>query len=80
MWDKLKAAFRHSLTILWARIVALAGIALAVLQGLAADPNITGAIQTALQPEYIPYWVIGIGLITELARRRTAGKLQASGD
>jgi hypothetical protein len=25
MWDKLKAAFRHSITILWARAVALAG-------------------------------------------------------
>jgi hypothetical protein len=40
---------------------------------LASDPNVTGAIQAALQPKYIPYYVIAIGLITEMARRRTAG-------
>lgn len=73
MWDKIKAWFKHSLTILWARIVALVGILLAAGQALLADPNVTGAIQTALQPKFIPYWVIAIGLITEIARRRTAG-------
>jgi phage terminase large subunit-like protein len=41
---------------------------------LVADPNVTSAIQTALQPKFIPYYVIGIGLITEIARRRTAGR------
>ena len=47
---------------------------LAAGQSLLADPNISGAIQSALQPKFIPYYVIAIGLITELARRRTAGK------
>jgi hypothetical protein len=37
------------------------------------DPNVNGAIQTALQPKFIPYYVIAIGLVTEIARRRTAG-------
>ena len=74
MGDKLKAAFKHSLTILWARAVALAGILLAAGQALLGDPNVTAAIQSALQPQYIPYYVIAIGLITELARRRTAGR------
>jgi hypothetical protein len=40
---------------------------------LASDPNVTGAIQAALQPRFIPYYVIAIGLVTEIARRRTAG-------
>jgi hypothetical protein len=71
MWDKIKAWFKHSLTILWARVVALAGIVLASAQALIADPNVTGAVQTALQPKFIPYWVIGIGLITEICRWRT---------
>jgi len=73
MWDKIKAWFKHSLTILWARVVALAGILLAAGQALLADPNVTDAIQTALQPKFIPYYVIAIGLVTEIARRRTAG-------
>ncbi len=76
MWEKLKAWFKHSLTILWARLVALGGLALALGQSLLDDPNITSAIQTALQPKFIPYWVIGIGLITELCRRRSIGKAE----
>ncbi len=71
MWNKVKAWCKHSLTILWARIVALAGLLLAAGQSVLADPNVTGAIQTALQPKYIPYYVIAIGLVTEIARRRS---------
>jgi len=71
MWDKIKAWFKHSITILWARIVAVAGLVLAAGQSVLADPNITGAIQSALQPRYIPYYVIAIGLVTEIARRRS---------
>ena len=74
MWNRIKAWFKHSLTILWARVVALAGLLLVAGQALLADPNVTGAIQTALQPKFIPYYVIAIGLVTEIARRRTAGR------
>jgi hypothetical protein len=74
MWEKIKAAFKHSVTILWARVVALVGILLASGQGLLDDPNVSGAIQSLLRPQYIPYYVIAIGLITELCRRRTATK------
>ncbi len=74
MWDKIKAWFKHSITILWARLVAFAGLLLVTGQSLIGDPNINSAIQSALQPKFIPYYVIGIGLITEVARRRTAGR------
>lgn len=74
MWDRLKAAFKHSLTILWARLVALAGLLLASGQALIADPNVSDAVRALLNPQYIPYYVIAIGLITELCRRRTAAK------
>ena len=74
MWNRIKAWFKHSITILWARVVALAGLLLAAGQSLLGDPNVTSAIQTALQPKFIPYYVIAIGLITEIARRRTAGR------
>ena len=74
MWDKLKAAFRHSLTILWARAVAFAGLLLATGQSLIGDPAINDAIHSLLKPDYIPYYVIAIGLITEICRSRTAGR------
>jgi len=74
MWVVINAWFKHSLTILWARVQVLAGLAGAVLFGLIQDPAIGGALQSLLKPEYIPYYVIAIGLVTELARRRTVGK------
>mgnify|MGYP001556154219 CR=1 FL=1 len=74
MWDRLKAAFKHSLTILWARAVALAGLLLASGQALIGDPNVNDAMHALLKPQYVPYYVIVIGLITELCRRRTVAK------
>ena len=74
MWDKVKAWFKHSLTILWARIVALVGLLLAAGEQLLQDPSINNAVQSALQPKLIPYYIIMIGFITEIARRRTAGR------
>ena len=75
MWDKFKASFKQSLTILWARIQVLAGLAAATVMALASDPTVTAALQSLLQPKFIPYYVIGIGIVTEIARRRTAGKV-----
>jgi hypothetical protein len=75
MWDNIKSWFKHSLTILWARAVAVLGLLLAAGESLLQDPNVASAIQSALQPKFVPYYVIAIGLITEIARRRTAGKV-----
>lgn len=72
MWEKTKTWFKHSMTILWARLIALAGALMAAGLNLLDDQNIRAAIQAALEPQYIPYYVIAIGFITELARRRTA--------
>jgi len=74
MSDTIKAWFKHSLTILWARVQVLAGFVGAVIFGLTQDPNISGALQSLLKPEYIPYYVIAIGVVTELARRRTVSR------
>ena len=76
MWNKIRSSFRNSVTILWARVQVLAGLTAASLMALASDPNVTGAIQSALQPKFISYYVIAVGLITEIARRRTAGELK----
>lgn len=71
MWGKIKAWFRHSATILWARLVTGAGLVMVALEAMLQDPAVSQAIQSALQPRYVPYLVIAIGLVTELARRRT---------
>ena len=76
MWNKIKIWFKNSVTILWARLQVLAGIIAAFVMALASDPNVTGAVQTALQAKFIPYYVIAIGLITEIARRRTARSVE----
>ena len=75
MWSKIKSSFRNSVTILWARIQVLAGLLAASLMALATDPNVTGAIQVAMDPKFIPYSVIAIGLITEIARRRSISRV-----
>ena len=74
MWNQIKASFKHSVTILWARVVALAGLLLVAGQSLLQDPNVSAAIQSVLQPKFVPYYVIAIGLVTELARRRTVDR------
>jgi hypothetical protein len=75
MWDNIKGWFKYSVTILWARVVTLAGVLGAAALSLLGDSSITGAIQSLLQPQFVPWYVIGIGVITELARRRTAGSV-----
>ena len=74
MWEKLKLAFRHSLTIFWARLLALGGLLLAFGQSLLGDPSVDDAVRSLLKPDYIPYYMIAIALITELCRRRTAAR------
>ncbi len=71
MADKIKSWFRHSITILWARLVACAGLVMVALEAVLQEPAVSQAVQSVLQPRYVPYYVIAIGLITELARRRT---------
>jgi hypothetical protein len=75
MWSKIKSWFGNSLTILWARIQVLAGLLAAFLMALATDPNVTAAVQAALEPRFIPYYVIAIGLVTEIARRRSMSRV-----
>lgn len=74
MWDKIKAWFKNSLTVLWARTVAFGGALIGLVEAVSADPAVNDAMHTALQPKFIPYYVIAIGLITELAHRRSVKK------
>jgi lysozyme family protein len=75
MWDTIKRWFKRSETIFWARLQVLAGAATAVAMSLATDPAINEAVHKILKPEYVPYYVIGAGLLTEILRRRRATDL-----
>jgi hypothetical protein len=71
MWDKIKAWFKHSVTILWARVLVLFGIIAAAISNVGGIDIFHGAISDKVWP-----WVVAsFGVITELARRRTAGKI-----
>lgn len=77
MWERIKAWFKHSATILWARIVGLGGLVFATLEAIGGFfdlPGIRESIQLLLDPRYVPYYIIAIALVTELARRRTLKK------
>ena len=74
MWETLKGYFGHSVTILWARVVALSGIVFAAFDSagdLLGLPGIKEDIQSLLDPAYVPYYLIGVAIVTELARRRS---------
>ncbi len=71
MWEKTKAWFKNSLTILWARITVLLGAAGATAVNVWSDGAVQGAISTVGNPKILPWVIIGMGVLTELFRRRT---------
>lgn len=64
MWERLKAFFKHSETIVLARLQYVAGIVFLVLTTL--DPHL---LATYMPTKYVPLWLIFIGVLTEIARR-----------
>lgn len=81
-WQKIKGTlesvkgwFKHSETIALARLQVLLGAVLALAASLAQDPNVSSAVQSILDPKYVPFYIIGIGVLTEVLRRRGATDL-----
>lgn len=79
MFQRLLASFKGSVTILWARILAAAGIlgalTMQILDAVISTPELKAQVdayvQSTLQPKLIPVYMLVIGLVTELCRRRT---------
>lgn len=69
--DRACRLFKRSLTILWARFLFVLGIFLAVLTAPGVHESIVGSL---LRPEWVPYYLIAIAVLTELARRRTLNR------
>lgn len=74
-WEAVRAWFKDSETIFLARLQVLIGSVTAAVTGFLGDPNINSAVQAILNPQYIPYYIIGLGIITEIARRLRAKDL-----
>jgi hypothetical protein len=70
-WAKAKSVFLGSLTVLVARLGALSGIILSAALELSDNTTFQEYIKTALEPKYIPVYIILSGILIEFARRRT---------
>lgn len=70
----LKHGGKRSATILWARCIAALGLmfeAVVQLADLLGAPGIQEHVTALLDPKYVPVYLIGIAMISEIARRRT---------
>lgn len=67
MWANIKAWFKDSETIFWARLQMAVGAIWTVLVATDLSP--------VLDPKYLTYWIIASGVITEMARRARATDL-----
>jgi len=76
-WQSTLKAGRDSATIVWAKLVIMAGGLVAVLDkiaDLAGDPTLTAQIQQYATPQMVGYVTIAIMLVNVWARLRTLGK------
>ena len=71
MWGKIWAWCKHSATIVWSRVVAATSIVLGLLNYFVSNDSVHQALQNLMQPKFLPWYLLGVALITEVARRRT---------
>ena len=74
IWDRVKAAFNYSMTLVVARFTAFTGLISVVVANLDWSPFLGLNIDTGLSKNQV-IWMGGVaivqGFVTELARRRT---------
>lgn len=81
-WQRILLIFRNSETILWARLQVAGGAALALADyanTIFHDSTISDAVRQILKPQYIPFYVIGLGALTEVIRRHRTAPDPATG-
>ncbi len=72
MWERIKAWFKHSVTILWARIQYVVGILAAGLIAAFSGYDFTQLTSMDLKSAFKMLCAVAIaGILTEVARRRT---------
>lgn len=76
-WQRILLIFRNSETILWARIQVFGGVLIGLgdyANTLVHDSTVSDAVRQILDPKFIPFYVIGIGALTEIIRRHRTEK------
>jgi hypothetical protein len=74
MWifEKIKMWFRHSLTIAWARLLQLVGVTFEfIAQAVDVLQALNSQVLPVVPPKWVGFYTLGIGLVTELTRRRS---------
>lgn len=66
---------RRSLTILWARLMVVVSVISGVLVNYGSDPHVNDLLSAYLTPRNVSIALAVIGILTEIARRRTAKKV-----
>ena len=61
MWAEIKNWFKGSITILWARIIALAGVVLINLTDMSDSLQAIG-LDRVLDAKIVPYYLVAIGI------------------
>ena len=77
LWQRTLKAGKDSATIVWAKVVLVAGGLVAVLDKLASlfgDPSLAAQIQQYITPQIVSYVMIGIMFVNVWARLRTLDK------
>src|SRR6201986_4300728 len=77
VWQRTLKAGKNSATIVWAKVVLIAGGLVAVLDKIAnlfGDPSLATQIQQYVTPQIVSYVMMGIMAITVGARLRTLNK------
>lgn len=69
------AAIKKSGTIIFAWLMTASGAIVSGVVDLYNDPSVNDAIKSILKPEYIPWYVLGIGLLLRFVRMRNAKDL-----
>ncbi|WP_292461327.1 hypothetical protein, partial [Mesorhizobium sp.] len=70
MWSKIRAWFKDSETVAWARLQMLGGAVLTVLS--ATDPSL---FNQYIPDRWLPLYIVGSGVLTEVLRRLRAKDL-----
>ena len=71
MWNKVWAWCKQSATIVWSRIVAVTSIVLGLINEFVGNDSVHQALQNVMQPKFLPWYLLGVAVITEIVRRRT---------
>jgi hypothetical protein len=77
IWERLLAAGRYSVTVLWNRFVILVGTGTAAVASITADagyPELADHLKELFTPKVVLGIMVGMSVVSILARNRTLNK------